>query len=211
LATTAGLGISGNNYVLHSFPIIKRASTMLPPIPDWNGLHPLVVHFPIALLLVAPLLILFSLIPGRFAQGLSLSALGLIVLGTIGAWVAVSTGEAAEDFAKGIAGAEPVLDRHEDLAEIARNAFTVLSLVYAGLVTTGIFVRKSLPKYLMPSLTGVFLVGYGAACIVLANAAHQGGRLVHEFGVRSPMATVTTDAVVAANKHHESERGEKDD
>ena len=30
----------------------------MPPIPSWDGLHPLIIHFPIALLLVAPLLVL---------------------------------------------------------------------------------------------------------------------------------------------------------
>ena len=25
----------------------------LPPVPTWDGLHPLIIHFPIALLLVA--------------------------------------------------------------------------------------------------------------------------------------------------------------
>ena len=32
----------------------------MPPIPSWDGLHPLIIHFPIALLLVAPLLVLIG-------------------------------------------------------------------------------------------------------------------------------------------------------
>ncbi len=44
----------------------------LPPLPTWDGIHPLVVHFPIALLLVAPLLVLLAaaLAPAR-GRGLS--------------------------------------------------------------------------------------------------------------------------------------------
>ena len=42
---------------------------ILPPIPSWDGLHPLVVHFPIALLLAAPVLLLAGMVfpatPGR--------------------------------------------------------------------------------------------------------------------------------------------------
>lgn len=34
------------------------AMQALPPIPNWTGLHPLVIHFPIALLLVTPLFII---------------------------------------------------------------------------------------------------------------------------------------------------------
>jgi uncharacterized membrane protein len=32
----------------------------LPPIPSWEGLHPLIIHFPIVLLLIAPFLILIG-------------------------------------------------------------------------------------------------------------------------------------------------------
>ena len=31
-----------------------------PPIPSWDGLHPLIIHFPIVLLLVAPVLVLIG-------------------------------------------------------------------------------------------------------------------------------------------------------
>jgi uncharacterized membrane protein len=32
----------------------------LPPLPTWQAIHPLIVHFPIALLLVAPLFIVIG-------------------------------------------------------------------------------------------------------------------------------------------------------
>ena len=34
-----------------------------PPLPTWDSLHPLIIHFPIALLLLCPLFILISAIP----------------------------------------------------------------------------------------------------------------------------------------------------
>ncbi len=34
----------------------------LPSAPPWEGMHPLVVHFPIALLMVSPILILIGLL-----------------------------------------------------------------------------------------------------------------------------------------------------
>ena len=57
----------------------------LPPIPTWEGLHPLVVHFPIALLLVAPWLVLLGalLAPSRGRPWL-FAALTLLALGTAG-------------------------------------------------------------------------------------------------------------------------------
>src|ERR1017187_2052983 len=63
---------------------------------DWNGLHLLVVHIPIILLLVAPLLVIVGV---RFSaakrQLLLGSALILMVLGTAMTYVAVATGKSA--------------------------------------------------------------------------------------------------------------------
>ncbi len=38
-----------------------NSCSSFPPFPSWDGLHPLIVHFPIALLLVAPLFVVLGL------------------------------------------------------------------------------------------------------------------------------------------------------
>jgi uncharacterized membrane protein len=160
---------------------------MFPPIPAWDGLHPLVIHFPIALLMVAPLLVLFGLIRGNTSSGLSLAALGLMVLGTISAWVAVSTGESAGELAERLPGVEVVLERHEELAELTRSLFTVLTGIFAVIVVLPMVLKRELPFAANLALNGAFLLLYTGSMVVLVNTAHEGGRLVHEFGVRAMM------------------------
>jgi len=62
-----------------------------PPIPNWDALHPLIVHFPIVLLLVAPLFIVAALVasPAR-GRLFMISALILMILGTASVYLAVA-------------------------------------------------------------------------------------------------------------------------
>ena len=67
-----------------------------PPIPSWDALHPLVIHFPIALLLVVPFLIVVgALVPPERGRAILYVALALMIAGTLGTFLAVATGEAA--------------------------------------------------------------------------------------------------------------------
>ncbi len=159
----------------------------LPPWPGWDGLHPLVIHFPIALLMVAPLFVLLALVLRRHATQLSWATLALLVLGTIATWVAVSTGRAAGELAEHTDAINAVILRHEEMAETTRLVFTVLTLLYA-LVT---FAPGPLRRLRRPALAlvtnAVFLVVLAGASLLVVSTAHQGGRLVHQLGVHAIM------------------------
>ena len=161
----------------------------MPPLPSWDGLHPLIVHFPIALLLVAPLLVFISLFAGAHARGLAIGAIILMLLGSAGAVVAVSTGEAAGELAMQTEQSGPVLHEHEELGEFVRTYFLVLTGVYVLMVAIpwvlqwrkGTVVRKSV----VVAGTLVFLAVYGYGMLKVVDTGHLGGRLVHEYGIQA--------------------------
>jgi uncharacterized membrane protein len=160
-------------------------------IPDWNGLHPLVVHFPVALLLVAPVLVLVGLALER-QRAFLFAGLLVMALGTVGAWVAVETGEAAGELAERMPGVEPVLERHGEMAETTRTLFTVLTLVYAGLLFAPLALKRQPRRLADVGAHGLFLAAYAAAAVYLAQTAHQGGILVHQYGVHALQGAAPT-------------------
>lgn len=156
-----------------------------PPIQPWDALHPLVIHFPIALLMIAPLFILIGMILKRSAREIALSALILMLLGTAGTYVAVETGEAGAKLVERTPDINAVLERHEEMAEQTRLLFTILTVVFAGLLLVPMFLKKELGTLWRLVIHGVFLLAYLVCLLSLANTAHLGGRLVHELGVRA--------------------------
>ncbi len=160
-----------------------------PPLPPWEGMHPLVVHFPIALMIVAPVLMLLAIIfPTR---SFGLAALVVMVLGVASAWVATNTGEAALGVVEMEADeAWELAEVHEELTHFARNIFTLLTIAYAIILFTA---AKSEKKWLRVGAPLLLLLLWAPALNILANAAHSGGELVHRYGAKAPLAEEATD------------------
>jgi uncharacterized membrane protein len=180
---------------------------MLPPIPSWDGLHPLVVHFPIALLLVAPVFVILGLVFRKHWSGFAVTALVLMVLGTIGAFIAVATGEAGASLVERTEAISEVLEQHEDLAETTRTVFAVLTIIFAAILIVPVALRSALKPGVNIGLNAAFLVLYAFGALLLANAAHEGGRLVHEYGVQALTASGPsgTSLLFGEEKHEEEE------
>lgn len=163
-----------------------------PPLPSWDGLHPLIIHFPIALLLVAPLLMVLGALAGKRGKGLLMAALILMALGTAFSYVAVETGEAAAELADRTPQMAPVLAHHQKLAERTRLMFTVLTVLFSAIALGPTLLKREMKRLLALTLYAGFLLLYAVGAITLANTAHNGGRLVHEFGVRALMPSTAS-------------------
>ncbi len=158
---------------------------MLPPWPGWDGLHPLVIHFPIALLLTAPVFVLLAMIEPKRVASFGLSALVMLVLGTAAAFVAVGTGEAAAELATHSEAINAAIESHASLAEIARDLFAGLTMLYAVILVVPLVLKTLATRTWVVATNAVFLGLLLAGSLVLANVAHRGGLLVHKYGVHA--------------------------
>lgn len=165
-----------------------------PTIPGWDGIHPAMVMFPVALLLATPLLVVASLFARGAWRSWAGAALLMMALGTLAAWMAAGSGHAAGQMVDKTKELEAAILRHEALGVAARNLFTLLTVIWAALVLLPTWIKRPIPQALRIGVHVVFLAGYVASIGALARTADAGGRLVHQQGVRAmvdaPMAKI---------------------
>jgi len=144
-----------------------------------TSIHPVVVHFPITLLLTAALFDAACLVVRRFLW-LDRAAAVLMTLGGIGAGVAYLTGRRAAEAAAPVTGvAQGVLADHQDLALLtlyASGAAIALRLFVSYLGRHDLEVNFGI--FRLAALVLVFV----AAALLLLTAFH-GGQLVFEHGI----------------------------
>jgi uncharacterized membrane protein len=123
--------VSATDWICGNGKPRARRSIMLP-----DPLHPIVVHFPIVLVVLLPVFALGALLViRRGAAPRPVWALPLAVTAalTLSAWVAIQTGEREEDRVERIVG-EAALHTHEEAAE----RFLVLSAVLLVVTSVGL-------------------------------------------------------------------------
>ena len=130
-------------------------------------LHPMIVHFPIALFMIAAALEILSLITKK--ETFHQSALTLYVIAALMTPLVVRTGiwEAAK-----IGLSHPLLDEHRTFA-LWTMWISLMSLPLLWLI------KKEAPKYFRI----LFLVLLIAATILVSIGADKGGRMVYEYGI----------------------------
>lgn len=133
--------------------------------------HPAFVHFPIALLCAAWLLEVLAVAARRPA--LAATARVALLLGALGALVAMGTGLWGEPLTEG----KP--DSIERMSELHKNVGIVVGVLAALL---GLW-RLLVPGALAGWRRGAFLAGLTVVVALVLYSGHLGGQLVYDHGV----------------------------
>jgi len=135
--------------------------------------HPLSVHYPIALLLAALLFKVLALAIKDHTWSKAGSL--LLVLGTVGAWMAVYTGSMADGIVSRKICDPTVLKDHENAAYTLAWLFSAASLID---LATFVSLLKKYTTVLKYAVVILMFIGSG----FLAYAGHLGATLVYQQG-----------------------------
>ena len=150
-------------------------------MPPWNHIHPALVHFPIALLTVAPLVVLIGLLWPAQRRGTHLSALVLLALGFGGLLLALESGEAVERFARATPALVAGVRDHQLAAQWTTVLFGLLGAAFAVLWFLPLWRKRPWPQALETGLLVAWLLLSAAGVLALAKTGHAGGHLVHDL------------------------------
>ncbi len=148
------------------------------PLPEWApNVHPLIVHFPIALLATAALVDLFSLFTRKW-QGTRIAAAVLYALGAVGTLAAYLSGQDAADGLNLPATVIPHVTDHADWAERTLWYFGIYAVVRLFVLWFELKGRRWTQGWMRVLL---FLVGAGGYYLVMQTGDH-GAKLVYAYG-----------------------------
>ena len=135
-----------------------------------QNLHPLFVHFPVALISVAVILELAAAV--KRTPALDLLARWFLYLGATAAALTVLTGWLGEQSVAPVAAAHEAIEKHEKLGFLTLGTVALLA-----------FWRGATTRAGGPRPRWLFVFGTLGLLVLLWETAHEGGELVYEYGV----------------------------
>lgn len=167
-----------------------------------SPLHPAIVHFPIALILVGTVTAFATLLLPRAA----LAWFSAVILGLASAGAVAATWSGDEDEEKAEhagAGVERILEEHEEWAERSRNS-AIIAMLAAGVAAFSLK-RHAVFSRGAAALTAAISLG-ASWCVV--ETGHYGGQLVYQHGVsvsRSGPAAFENAPCPESSRHHDDD------
>jgi uncharacterized membrane protein len=148
-----------------------------------NPLHPAVVHFPIVLLLLGAVVAIAAVFVRKY--GVPALAAGLLVLGALGTWGAVKSGESDGGLIENTAPqVNALVEAHETWA---KRTLTI-SILAAFAAGGGSVLMARWPR-IARAVAVVAAVASIAAAYGVYETGHRGGALVYRHGAGVQVAT----------------------
>ena len=143
-----------------------------------NPLHPAIVHFPVALAFIFPILVILAVVFIRRGSSFTTTWIPIALLGLMvfaGTLVAKKTGENEEDKVEEVVSERAIHD-HEENAEL----FTILAGIMLAITIAGFVPKKwgEIARYLT-------IVASLAVVVTAYQTGKSGGELVYEHGAAS--------------------------
>ena len=121
----------------------------------------------------------------------SIATILLLLIGTIGAWAAYYSGEAAETYWRTTGDLDPDIDKlmaeHHVAGGQARLFATLVTVAFIAWAIASVKLAKK--RALVVGIGLVVLVGHLGMLLRLVQASHMGGRLVHEYRITAPYSS----------------------
>jgi len=157
---------------------------------DQSHLHPMIVHFPIALIIIGFLSDLVGAVMKR--QFFTNAGLYLIVLGSLGMIAAYISGNIAGDGVTEMGALGKALETHEGAATLALWSIIILAILRVALAVT-----KQMAGWKQWAMVILLAVGVGT----ISRAGYYGGELVFKhaagvqlsFGFGDPVDDISTE------------------
>ena len=145
-----------------------------------GSLHPKIIHFPIALFIIYTLLEIVGLIVKK--EIFTKSAYIILILGILGAFAAVLTGNQAEEMWKNWTNVSKLLvEEHETYATITLWYFFGLTILRTMFVIN-VEIKKKFNQHVM-KMKAAFVVLALIGCYFVYETGEHGGKLVYQHGV----------------------------